>query len=77
MQYHSRNFAYMYFFKRVWFDTRMNSYTYEFIHVWNVPWNFSYVLQKEMVVFDLPIIVTSFKMGNTRGLPHSQNNVLT
>ena len=40
MQYHSRNFTYTYFFKRVWFDTRMKSSTYEFIHEWNVPWNF-------------------------------------
>ena len=33
----------------------------------------------EIVVFDwsMPTIVTSFKMGDTRGLPHSQNNVLT
>ena len=100
MQYHSRNFTYTYRFKRVWFDTRMQSPTYEFIHVWNVPWNFwnlrrmnSYTYEMfretflscnksnayEIVVFDwsMPIIVTSFKMGDTRGLPHSQNNVLT
>ena len=32
----------------------------------------------EIVVFDLsmPIIVTSLKMGDARGLPHSQNNIL-
>ena len=55
----------------------LKSSTYEFIHAWNVPWNFSIVNQ--IVVFDwsMSIIVTSFKMGDTRGLPHSQNNVLT
>ena len=34
----------------------------------------------EIVVFDwsMPIIVTSFEMGDTRGsMPHSQNNFLT
>ena len=40
MQYHSQNFTYTYFFNRVWFDTRMKSSTYEFIHAWNVLWNF-------------------------------------
>ena len=57
----------------VWIHTRMKCSVKLFI----------YVLQKynayEIVVFDwsMPIIVTSFKMGDTRGLPHSQNNVLT
>ena len=95
MQYHSWNFSCTYFFKRVLFDAHMKSSTCEFIHVWNVPWNFwnirrmnAYTYEMfrdtflscnksnayEIVVFDwsMPIIVTSFKMGDTRGLPHSQ-----
>ena len=77
MQYHTQNFADMYFFKRIWFDMRINSYTYEMFR------ETFHMCHKsnayEMVVFDwsMPIIVTSFKMGDTRGLPHSQNNVLT
>ena len=62
---------------RVWIHTRMNSYTYEmFRETYHTCYkNNAY----EMVVFDwsMPIIVTSFKIGDSRGLPHSQNNVLT
>ena len=76
----------------------MKSSTYEFIHVWNVPWNYwnlrrmnSYTYEMfretflscnksnayEIVVYDwsMPIIVTSFNMGDTHGLPHPLNNV--
>ena len=55
----------------------MNSYTYEMFRETFLLCNKSNAY--EIVVFDwsMPIIVTSFKMGGTRGLPHSQNNVLT
>ena len=54
----------------------MNSYTYEMFRETFLSCNKSNAY--EMVVFDwsMPIIVTSFKMGYTRGLPLSQNNVL-
>ena len=83
MQYHSRNFTYMYFFSnafdliRVWNLRRMNSYRYEMFRE-----TFLSCIKSnayEIVVFDwsMSIIVTSFKMGDTRGLSHSQNNVIT
>ena len=82
MQYHSRSFTYTYFSNafdliRVWNLRGMNSYTYE---MFRETFHTCYKSNAyEIVVFDwsMPIIVTSFKMGNTRGLPHSQNNVLT
>ena len=44
---------YMYFFKRVWFDTRMKSSTYEFIQVWNVPWNFWNLLRMNSYTYEM------------------------
>ena len=55
----------------------MNSYTYEMFRETFLLCN--KINAYEIVVFDwsMPIIVTSFKMGDTRGLPNSQNNILT
>ena len=55
----------------------MNSYTYEMFREAFLSCNKSNAYETVVLDWSMPVIVTSFKMGDTRGLPHSQNNVLT